>query len=157
MLLYYILSQHQPYRKGFLIPVLTGAANQAVKIYGDATHGNFDYRSYFKCFLRTYQKLYDQSQLSAIGQSSVTYQVYSFPLGNSADLKITHADATMTSAPYNGMTITYFGSNQSRTIGASSYNFNVIIDGNGGTKEQIYEFVQYQLRQSTDIDNGVLS
>lgn len=134
--------------------VLTGAANQAVKIYGDATHGNFDYRSYFKCFVRTYQKLYDQSQLSAIGQSSVTYQVYSFPLGNSADLKITHADATMTSAPYNGMTITYFGSNQSRTIGASSYNFNVIIDGNGGTKEQIYEFVQYQLRQSTDIDNG---
>ena len=78
--------------------VLTGAANQAVKIYGDATHGNFDYRSYFKCFVRTYQKLYDQSQLSAIGQSSVTYQVYSFPLGNSADLKITHADATMTTA-----------------------------------------------------------
>lgn len=134
--------------------VLTGAANQAVKIYGDATHGNFDYRSYFKCFVRTYQKLYDQSQLSAIGQSSVTYQVYSFPLGNSADLKITHADATMTTAPYDGMTITYYGSNQSRTIGASSYNFNVIIDGNGGTKEQIYEFVQYQLRQSTDIDNG---
>ena len=47
------------------------------------------------------------------------------------------------------MTITYYGSNQSRTIGASSYNFNVIIDGNGGTKEQIYEFVQYKLRQST--------
>lgn len=134
--------------------VLTGAANQAVKIYGDATHGDFDYRNYFKCFVREYQKLYDQSQLSAIGLSSVTYQVYAFPLSNSTDLKITHNDAAMAGAPYSGMTITYYGSNQSKTIGSGSYNFNVVIDGNGGTKEQIYEFVQYQLRQATDIDAG---
>jgi hypothetical protein len=60
----------------------------------------------------------------------------------------------MSSAPYSGMTITYFGSNQSKPIGGSSYNFNVVIDGNSGTKEQIYEFVQYKLRQGTDIDNG---
>lgn len=134
--------------------VLTGPANQAVKIYGDGTHGNLDYRSYFKCFVREQSKLYDQSQLSAIGISTVTYQVYSFPLSNSTDLKITHADAAMTGLPYSGMSITYYGSNQSRTIGASSYNFNVIIDGNGGTKEQIYEYVQFQLRQNSDIDNG---
>src|SRR3990172_6631997 len=31
---------------------LTGAANQAIKIYGDGSHGNFNYRSYFKCFVR---------------------------------------------------------------------------------------------------------
>lgn len=134
--------------------VLTGAANQAVKIYGDETHGAFDYRTYFKCFVREYQKLYDQSQLSAIGLSSVTYQVYAFPLSNSTDLKITHTDGSMSSAPYSGMTITYYGSNQSKTIGSGSYNFNVVIDGNGGTKEQIYEYVQYSLRQAIDIDAG---
>jgi len=135
--------------------VLPGAANQAVKIYGDASHGNFDYRNYFKCFVREYQKFYDQSQLSAIGLLSVTYQVYSFPLSNSIDLKITHDDTYMSSAPYSGMSITYFETNQSKTIGGGSYNFNVVIDGNGGTKEQIYEFVQYLLRQTaTDIDSG---
>lgn len=134
--------------------VLTGPVNQAVKIYGDATHGSFDYRAYFKCFVRVYSKSYDQSQLSAIGESNVTYQVYAFPLSNSTDLKITHADGSMASSPYSGMSITYYGSNQSRSIGGSAYNFNVIISGNGGTKEQIYEFVQYKLRQSSDIDAG---
>ena len=134
--------------------VLTGPVNQAVKIYGDATHGDIDYRGYFKIFVREQGKLYDQSQLSAIGETSVTYQVYAFPLGNGDDLKVTHLDAAMAGAPYSGMTITYYGANQSKTIGASSYNFNVVIAGNGGTKEQIYEFVQYKLRQDSDIDNG---
>lgn len=134
--------------------VLTGAANQAVKIYGDATHGSFDYRNYFKCFVREYQKLYDLSQLSAIGVNAVTYQVYAFPLSNSTDLKVTHNDAAMAGLPYSGVTITYYGSNQPKTIGGSSYNFNVVINGNGGTKEQIYERVQYELRLATDIDDG---
>lgn len=133
--------------------VLTGPANQAVKIFGDATHGNVNYRSYFKCFVREYQKLYDQSQLSAIGLSQVTYQVYAFPLGNSADLKITHVDEDMAGAPYNGMNITYFTEAQERVAGVAG-EYNVIIDGNGGTKEQIYEFVQYKLRQNADIDAG---
>lgn len=138
--------------------VLTGAVNQAVKIYGDATHGSVNYRNYFKIFVREQGKLFDQSQLSAIGETAgVTYQVYAFPLGNGDDLKVTHLDAAMTGAPYSGMSITYFTTDQARTIGAGSYNFRVIIDGNGGTKEQIYEYVQYQLRQNTDIDAGAQS
>lgn len=136
--------------------VLTGAVNQAVKIYGDATHGDFDYRSYFKIFVREQGKAYDQSQLSAIGQTTVTYQVYSFPLGNSTDLKITHDDTAIDgTAPYTGMSITYYSTDQSRSIGGSSYDFDIIIDGNGGTKEQIYEFVQRQLRKDTDIDADI--
>src|SRR3990172_158903 len=54
--------------------VLQGAVNQAVKIYGDASHENFDYRSFFKLFCRIYQKQYAQSQLSDIGVSAMTYQ-----------------------------------------------------------------------------------
>jgi hypothetical protein len=35
--------------------------------------------------------------------------------------------------------------------------FNVIIDGNNGTAEKIYEFVQWELRQASDIDTGTSS
>ena len=68
--------------------VLTGSANQAIKILGNTQSGNFNYTNFFKCFVRTPAKTYDQSSLSAIGQTTVTYQVYSFPLQNATDLKI---------------------------------------------------------------------
>lgn len=184
--------------------VLTGPANQAVKIYGDATHGNFNYRSFFKCFVREQAKIYDQSQLSAIGLSAVTYQVYAFPLSNSTDLDIAVSDNTIdTTAPYTGMSITYLAgtgfapwanstvyaanavvssvgrwyittaggtSNGTgvaddvgvtwvaytgeRSIGGTYRAFNIIVDGNTGDKNEIYEFVQRQLRKGTDIDAG---
>ena len=53
-----------------------------------------------------------------------------------------------------GMTIEYFGTNQSKTIGGGSFPFKVVIEGNGATLEQIYTFAQYQLRQANDIDIG---
>jgi len=135
--------------------VLTGPANQAVKTYGDVTHGNFDYRTYFKIFCREYQKIYASAQLSDIGVTTMTYQVYRFPVTNSADTKITHNDATVSgSSPYDGMSLTWSGSAFQRDIGGTSRNFHVLIDGNDGTAEQIYEFVQYRLRQNEDIDEG---
>ena len=134
--------------------ILTGAVNQAVKVYGDSTHGNFDYRGYFKIFVRVYGKTYAMSQISDIGVSAMTYQVYRFPLANATDIKITDADAAMTGSPFSGMTITWHTTAQSRTIGTASYNFHIIVDGNNGTAEQIYEFVQYALRQTSDIDSG---
>jgi len=66
----------------------------------------------------------------------------------------------MSSAPYSGMSITWFVGAQTRTgfvtAGASgtSGTFHVVVDGNSGTAEQIYEFVQYELRQVSDIDAG---
>jgi hypothetical protein len=144
--------------------VLTGVVNQCVKVYGDGdgfgiSNGTaVDYRSYFKIFAREYQKVYSQSQLSDIGVSVLTYQAYRFPLSNGADLKITHDDTVVgTTAPYTNMTITYHSTPVSRTIGAGSYDFNVVIDaGTAGnaTAEQIYEFVQRELRQNVDIDDG---
>lgn len=134
--------------------VLTGPVNQAVKIYGDSSHGDFDYRSYFKVFAREYQKSYATSQLSDIGVNTLTYQVYRFPLANTTDLKITHDDSVMTTSPYSGMSLTWYTSAQQRSIGGINRDFHIIIDGNNGTAEQIYEFVQYSLRQSLDIDGG---
>lgn len=135
--------------------VRTGAVNQAVKVYGDGSHSSFDYRSYYKLFVREYAKTYATAQLSDIGVTTLTYQVYRFPLANQSDLKITHDDTTVSSnAPYTGMTITWYANAQSRSIGGTNRNFHVIIDGNSGTAEQIYEFVQRELRQSADIDDG---
>ena len=134
---------------------LTGPVNQAVKIYGDVTHGNFDYRDYFKIYCRIYQKTYAFSQLSEIGVSEMTYQAYRFPLANASDVKITHDDTVVgNDAPYSGMSITWYSTPQERVIGSTSYYFNIIVDGNNATAEQIFEFVQYKLRQDADIDDG---
>jgi hypothetical protein len=134
---------------------LTGPVNQAVKVYGDATHGNFDYRSHFAIFCRIYQKSYALSQLSDIGVTTLSYQAYRFPLANAADIKITHDDTAVDGdAPYTGMSITWYASAQQRDIGGTNRDFHIIIDGNSGTAEEIYEFVQRALRKTSDIDDG---
>jgi hypothetical protein len=138
--------------------VLEGVVNQAIQVYNST--GPVDTRSYLKLFAREQGDTYASSQLSDIGVTTMTYQVYRFPLATGDDIKITTADididansdGTADVAPYDGMSITFYDTAQSRTIGTSSYNFGVIIDGNNGTAEQIYEFVQWSLRQTTDID-----
>ncbi len=144
---------------------LTGPVNQAVKIYTD-TNGDgtpdTDTRTYLKLFVREWQQTFASSALTDIGVSQMTYQAYRFPLASGDDLKVTHletgidADANGTAdvAPYDAMSITYYATNQNKTIGAGSYPFRVVIDGNGGSAEQIYEFVQWSLRKNSDIDAG---
>lgn len=140
--------------------VLTGPVNQAVQIYSDpngdgSTADGFDRRSVLNLFVREWQQTYAKSTLSDIGVSQMTYQAYRFPLTSSADLKVTHTEsAVSTNAPYTGINITYYGTNQNRTIGGTAYPFRIIINGNNATAEQIYEKVQYQLRQNSDIDAG---
>ena len=155
-----VQASHQPYflqsGGGSVVNFqLTGAVNQAIKVYGDSGHGNVDYRSYLKIYCRAYQYSYAFSQLSDIGVTTLTYQAYRFPLANAGDIKITHTDGTVDAqAPYTGMSITWYGTAQQRSIGGTNRDFHVIIDGNSGTAEQIYEYVQRQLRKATDIDAG---
>lgn len=208
---------------------LTGKVNQAVQILsdpnGDGSYGDgYDKRSYFKIFVREWQKLYAQSEIADIGVSSMTYQAYRFPLTNSSDLKVTHneveidsnSDGTPDQGVYANINITYLRHSDDtrynirglwvsatsyavadvtqspgdsrwykcinatsgttdpsadatnwaayegeRLIGSSYYAFDVIIDadttvaatssGSARTTE-IYEAVQYYLRQDTDID-----
>ena len=54
----------------------------------------------------------------------------------------------------NGGTATLGAYTGERQIDGSYYAFNKIIDGNSGTKEQLWEFHQYMLRQTTDIDSS---
>lgn len=210
--------------------VLTGPVNQAVQVIddpnGDGSYGDgYDRRTYFKLFVREWQKIYAQSAIADIGVSSLTYQAYRFPLTNSTDLKVTHteiqidanSDGTPDVGVYANINITYLrhtddtlytvlgdydpnsvsysvadvtqsanlrwykcisaytsGATEpendathwaayegERLIGTSYYAFTVIVDGDttvgptvsgAARTAEIYEAVQYYLRQATDID-----
>ena len=142
---------------GSAVPIdvqLTGPVNQAVQIYSSSL---YDYRDFFTIFLREQGKTYGIYDL--MGEQNlalVTYKKYALPLTNGNDLKITATDNDIeTLSPYTGMSITYYTSSQQRDIGGTNYDFDIIIAGNQGTAEEIYEFVQWSLRQTTDIDADV--
>jgi hypothetical protein len=140
----------------------TDAANQGIQVFGDATNGNFDTRTYLKGYVREYGYTFDDSTLSDTGETGTGAFKVNLLLANQQDFKITNllgtnaatADAAMAGAPYSGITVTYYATNQNQTIGAGSYPYRVIIEGNGATAEQIYAKVQYLLRQNADIDSG---
>lgn len=140
----------------------TDQFNVGVKVYGDATHGNFDKRTYAKAFIREYGKKFKSSVLADTGATATGANKQNFLISNEDDLKITNllgavqatGDAEMANAPYNGITVAYYSANQSRTIAGVARDFKIIIEGNGGTLEQIYAKVQYLLRQNSDINTG---
>ena len=131
-----------------------GPVNQAIQTYGDASNGNFDKRSdTLTLYIRSQGNTYGSATSTSIGLTALNYIANRFPLAEAADSKISASDSDITTTtPYTGMSITYGAI--TRTIGGVSYNFNILVDGNSGTTQQIYEFVQYSLRQATDIDDG---
>jgi hypothetical protein len=132
----------------------TDQCNEGIQVFGDASNGNFDKRTYFKGFVREYAKKYRDSVLADTGKTATGAYLVNLLLSNEDDPKITANDAAMSGAPYSGITVEYFASDQTRSIGGSNYNFRVIINGNGATLEQIYTKVQFLLRQNSDIDAG---
>ena len=138
-----------------------GPVNQAVQIFGDATNGNFDYSDggdTFTIYVREQGKTYGTSNNTAIGASTLSYITYRFPLSNSTDLKISASDATIsTTAPWNQITVEYFTTDQMRDIdGGGTEPYRIIVTDASGlaTTQQIYEKLQYLLRQNSDIDSG---
>lgn len=136
--------------------VLSGEVNQAIQIYSDPSLDDFDYRGFFNIYLREQGKTYGFYDLiSEQNIPQLTFRKFALPLVNDIDLKIEASDAIIsTEAPYTGMSIEYFETAQTRSIGGVDRSFNIIIDGNSGTAEQIYEFVQFSLREDSDIDSG---
>jgi hypothetical protein len=140
----------------------TDQFNVGVKVYGDATHGNFDKRTYAKTFCREYGKKFKSSVLADTGATGTGANKVNFLVSNEDDLKITTllgavqatGDAAMASGVYTGITVSYYTANQTRTIAGVSRNFKIIIQGNGGTLEQIYAKIQYLLRQNSNINTA---
>lgn len=137
----------------------TDQFNVGVKVYDNVS---LDKRTYAKCFVREYGKKFKSSILADTGSSGTGPFKQNFLISNEDDLKLTTllgsdataADAAMAGAPYSGITVAYYSANQSRTIAGVSRNFKIIIEGNGGTLEQIYAKVQYLLRQNSNINVG---
>lgn len=140
----------------------TDQFNVGTKVYGDATHGDFDKRTYAKAFVREYGKKFKSSVLADTGATGTGANKVNFLVSNEDDLKIlallgadqAAGDTAMVSGPYSDITVAYYSTNQNRNIGGSSYPFRIIISGNGATLEQIYAKVQYLLRQNSDINTG---
>ncbi len=131
------------------------APNEAIQVFGDTSNGNFDTRTFFRMFAREEGYTYDNAVLADVGETATGAFKLQLPINVQADLKIQANDATVaSSAPYTGITVEFFGTNQDRSIGGTDYPFRKIIDGNGATLEQIYTKVQYLLRQNADIDSG---
>ena len=105
----------------------------------------------------TNARTFSQANLAAAGETVLSNRLFTFGLSNAQDLDISEIDANIDgNAPYTGMTITYYATPQS--LGGSGalvggpYNFGIVIVANNGTNTQVYEWVQRQLRKSTDID-----
>lgn len=146
--------------------VFPGNTAEVVQVIDDPNgDGNYvdgyDRSANITVFNREQGQLYSQASSIGNGEASLLApKLFSFSLPTGSDLNIIDTDGDIdTQAPYTGMSITYFATPQSRDIGGQNRDFGIIIDGNGGTAEQIYNYVQRQLRQSADIDtntNGVI-
>ena len=111
----------------------------------------------------TYGKTFSQANLSSAGKTALSNYVFAFPLANGTDLKIeaadigidANSDGTADVSPYSGMSITYYATPQSKSgLVGGSFNFGIVIDGNDGTAQQIYEFVQWSLRSTGGFGTG---
>lgn len=140
-----------------------GPVNQGVQTYGDASNGDFDKRTeVFSVYIREQGKTYGSTnsvEIGVVSGNSLGYIARRFPLSEATDLNIDASDATIsTTLPYTGMSITYYDTPQSSDVlfgsdlAGGPYDFGIVVDGNGGSKQEIYEFAQWSLRQSTDID-----
>jgi hypothetical protein len=140
--------------------IFSGPVNQGIRIFTSASfdNQNFDYRTFFKIYLREQGATYGFYDLLAEQNlDTLTYRKFALPLTNATDLNISQSDAGILGNPVQqGMSITYFTESFQETIGDTARNFKVKIDGNNGTKQQIYEWVQLQLRSGSgyDIDAG---
>jgi len=138
--------------------IFTGPMNEGIQIYASASDAveNFNYTSSFQIYLREQGKTYGfYDLLTEQSLTELTYRKFALPLANGNDTNITVPDTDFTGSPYTSMTITYFTSSQLASVGGTNnFDYKVEINGGGGTKEEIYNWVQYQLRQTDNIDSG---
>jgi hypothetical protein len=110
----------------------TDAANQGIQVYGDATHGNFDTRTFFKSYVREYAKKYKDSVLADTGKTATGAYIVNMLLSNETDLDIVNTDTdviTVPIAPYNAMSLKYFSGAFSKDIdlAGTPRDFGIVI------------------------------
>jgi hypothetical protein len=108
----------------------TDQCNEGIQVYGDAANGNFDKRTYFKGFVREYQKKYGDSILSDTGKTATGAYTVNLLLANSTDLDITVADGSITASPYSEINVKYFASAFNKDVDTSGTPraFGIVVD-----------------------------
>ena len=108
----------------------TDAPNEAIQVYGDASNGNFDSRTFFKLFCREPSYLYDDSVLGDVGESGTGAYKVALPIAVGSDLDITAADGTVSSSsPYTKIVVRYFSGAFTKAIeSGTGRNFGIVID-----------------------------
>lgn len=132
----------------------TDLPNEARQVYGDATNGNFDHRTFFKSFNRTYGYTFDDVSLTDISETATGPYKLPFGINTAADLNLTANDTNVVLTPYDSCTIAYNSATSNATIGAGSYPFRKYIAHTNLTRHQIYTRMQYLLRQNSNINTG---
>lgn len=121
-----------------------------------ATH-DLDNRFAFSMKLRprdddAFGKTFAQVGLADALATQLSNRAFVFGLGTVEDANITNTDAVVSAY---GVTITFHASGQARgasTLVGGARNFGIVVEGNNKTASEIYEAIQYLLRQLTDID-----
>ena len=70
----------------------TDLPNEAVQVYGDATNGAFDSRTYYKSFNRTYGFTFDDVSLADISETATGAYKLPFGINTTADTNLTADD-----------------------------------------------------------------
>jgi len=132
----------------------TDLPNEARQVFGDASNGSFDHRTFFKSFNRTYGFTFDDVSLTDIAETATGPYKLPFGINTAADLNLTANDTDVLLTPYDTCTIAYNTATSNTAIGGGSYPFKKYITHTNLSRFQIYTRMQYLLRQNSDINTG---
>lgn len=106
------------------------APNEAIQVFGDASNGNFDSRTFFKLYCREESYLYDDAVLGDVGETGTGAYKVALPIAVGADLDIEDTDANVASnAPFTQINVKYFASAYSKDVdSATDRSFGIVID-----------------------------
>jgi hypothetical protein len=109
----------------------TDSPNEAIQVFGDASNGNFDTRSFFRIFCREYQYLYDDASLPDVGETGTGAYKVQLPVAVGSDLKILANDATVAAnSPYTKILVRFFASAFQKDVDlvGTPRSFGVVVD-----------------------------
>lgn len=112
----------------------TDQCNEGIQVYGDvaadATTTTFDNRTYFKGFVREYQKKYKDSVLADTGKTATGAYLVNLLLSNETDLDIVAADGALSVSPYSEINVKYFASafNKDIDLAGTPRAFGIVVD-----------------------------
>ena len=115
--------------------VYSGVINEAVPVFDADGVTGFDFRDFFRLYLRNYERTYSVGDLIRDqGFTTLDYTVFRVPLSSIADINIIADDGDVDSlAPYTGMTLDYLRGNRFITwVANDPYEIDDVVQAPNG-------------------------